>query len=149
MAQDLTVAWEFVAAVARGRQRLAAARPLIWEAARLPTAEHTTVVASPPVGNLGRPAGSAETDQIAIRLTLETHLKNGRRLVSTLDVAARPRRWRVYPFITLVDGPEQAVWQGQAIERDDSPGFADLVDSAAQSLLEATLALDFAELDRA
>jgi hypothetical protein len=147
MARDLTVAWEFLRAVVRGRQRLASARPVIWEKARLPTAQHTAVLTLPPTADGTYASPPAETDQIAVRVTLETQLKDGRRLISCLDVAASLRRWRVQPYITLVDGTERSVWQGQAVERDDSTGFADIVDSAAQSLLNATTSLDFAELE--
>jgi hypothetical protein len=146
MARDLTVAWEFLSAIARGRQRLASARPVIWEKARLPTAERTVVVTSSPIGDRTYASTPAGADEIAVRVTLETHLKDGRRLISCLDVAASPRRWRVRPYITLIDGAERSVWQGQAVERDDSAGFGDLVDSAAQSLLNATTSLDFAEI---
>jgi hypothetical protein len=148
MARDLTVAWEFLTAVARGRQRLASARPVIWEKARLPTAEHTAVLPSFPVGDRLHPATPTETDQIAVRVTLETHLKDGRRVISCLDVVARPKRWRVHPYITLVDRTERSVWQGQPVERDDSTGFADVVDAVAQSLLEATTSLDFGEIEK-
>jgi hypothetical protein len=147
MARDLTVAWEFLSAVARGRQRLAAARPVIWDKARLPTAQHTAVLTLPTTADRAYPSAPADVDQIAVRVTLETHLKNGRRLISCLDVVASLRRWRVQPYITLVDGTERSVWQGQAVERDDSTGFADIVDTAAQSLSNATTSLDFAELE--
>jgi hypothetical protein len=148
MARELNVAWDFLTAVAHGRQRLAAARPLIWDKARLPTALRIALIAAPLAGDPGQTSASTETDEIAVRVTLETHLKDGRRLVSCLDVIARPRRWLVHPYINLVDGAEHSVWQGQSVERDDSAGFADLVDSAAIRLVEATTGLDFAELER-
>ena len=148
MARELNVAWEFLTGVSRGRQRLATARPLIWEKARLPTAERTALITAPLAGDPGQASSSIETDEITVRVALETHLKDGRRLVSCVDVTARPRRWLVHPYITLLDGAEKSIWQGQSVERDDSTGFADLVDFAAIRLVEATTSLDFAELEK-
>lgn len=148
MARDLTAAWEFLTAATRARQRLATARPLIWDRARLPTAEHTAIVRTAPAGERGWPAGGRETDQIAIRVSLETVLKDGRRLISCLELAASPRRWRARPYIALGDSAEGPLWEGQAVERDDYTGFADAVDSAAYALLEATTSLDFAAIAR-
>ena len=137
MARDLTAAWEFLTGATRARQRLAAARPLIWNRARLPTAEHTAILRSP------LDAGS---EAISIRVSLETLLKDGRRLASCVDLVAEPRRWRVRPYIALGDVTERPLWEGQAIDREDSTGFADAVDSAAYAVLEATLNLDFAAI---
>lgn len=147
MARDLTAAWEFLTGATRARQRLATARPMIWDRARLPTAEHTTVVRPLPAGDRGPAPGPTDTDPITIRVSVETHLKDGRRLVSGVDLMAGPRRWRVRPFVALADAPERPLWQGQAIDREDSTGFADLVDSAANAVIEATMSLDFAAIE--
>jgi hypothetical protein len=100
-----------------------------------------------PEVNPGRPGNGSDTEHIAIRVTLATHLKDGRRLISCLDVSASPRRWRVQPYITLTEGGDRLLWEGQALERDDSSGFADAVDAAAIGLTDATLSLDFADID--
>jgi hypothetical protein len=147
MARDLTTAWDFLTAVMHARLRLAAARPLIWEKVRLPTAEHMSILRIVPEVNPGRPGNGSDTEHIAIRVTLATHLKDGRRLISCLDVSASPRRWRVQPYITLTEGGDRLLWEGQALERDDSSGFADAVDAAAIGLTDATLSLDFADID--
>lgn len=136
MARDLTAAWEFLTGATRARQRLAAARPLIWDRARLPTAERIAILRSSP----------ADAEVISIRVSLETLLKDGRRLASCVDLLAEPHRWRVRPFIVLGDATERPLWEGQAIDREDSTGFADAVDSAAYAVLEATLNLDFASI---
>jgi hypothetical protein len=137
LARDLSAAWEFLTGATRARQRLAAARPLIWDKARLPTAEHTAILRSSP---------DADTEVISIRVSLETLLKDGRRLASCVDLVAEPQRWRVRPYIVLGDAMERPLWEGQTIDRDDSTGFADAVDSAAYAVLEATLNLDFAAI---
>jgi len=147
MARDLTAAWEFLTAVTRARQRLASARPLICEKARLPTAEHMTILRTVPEVNPSRPGNSSDAEQITIRVSLHTHFPDGRRLISAVDVSAGPRRWRVRPFTALVDSTERLLWEGQTLERDDWSGFADAVDSAANALLETTLRLDFADMD--
>jgi hypothetical protein len=141
MARDLTAAWEFLTAATRARQRLATARPLIWDKARLPTAEHTAIVRT-------APAGAGETDRIAVRVSLETLLKDGRRVISCLELAASPQRWRARPFIAFGDAAEGSLWEGQAVEGDDYAGFADAVDSEAYALVEATTSLDFAAIER-
>lgn len=145
MAHDLTAAWEFLTAATRARQRLAVARPLIWDKARLPTAEHVAILRSSAAGDRGRPPG-ADAEVISIRVSLETLLKDGRRLASCVDLVAEPQRWRVRPYIVLGDAAERPLWEGQAIDQEDSTGFADAVDSAAYALLEATLNLDFAAI---
>jgi hypothetical protein len=147
MARDLTAAWEFLNAVTRARERLASARPAIWEKARLPTAEHMAVLRIVPEVNPSRPGNGPDAEHIAIRVSLDTHLKDGRRLISCVDVSASPRRWRVQPYITLTDSGDSLFWEGQALERDDSSGFADAVDAATNGLLDATLSLDFAALE--
>jgi hypothetical protein len=53
----------------------------------------------------------------------------------------------VKPYITLTEGGDRLLWEGQALERDDSSGFADAVDAAATGLVEATLGQDFADID--
>ena len=138
MARDLTAAWEFLNGATRARQRLAAARPLIWDRVRLPTAEHVAILRSAPAG--------AGAEVISIRVSLETLLKDGRRLASCVDLVAEPQRWWVRPYIVLGDATERPLWEGQAIDREDSTGFADAVDSAAYAVLEATLNLDLAAL---
>ncbi|MGD0122416.1 MAG: hypothetical protein ABSC46_07640 [Candidatus Limnocylindrales bacterium] len=148
MARDLTAAWEFLTGATRARQRLATARPIIWDKARLPTAEHTAILRTPPTGDRGRPPGAADTDVITIRVSLETLLKDGRRLASCVDLVAGPRHWRVRPYIVLGDATERPLWEGQSIDREDWTGFADAVDSAAYAVLEATVNLEFAAIER-
>lgn len=148
MARDLAAAWELLTAVTRARQQLAAARPLIWEKARLPTAEHTVIVRASADGDRWRASNVNGTDQVVMRVSLETHLPDGRRLTSCLDIVAGPRHWRAQPYITLADGVEQLIWEGQASERDDPADFAESVDSAARSLLAATMSLDFSDIDK-
>jgi len=148
MARDLTVAWELLTAVTRARQQLATARPLIWEKARLPTAEHTIIVKASADGNRWRRSDANGTDEVVMRVSLETHLLDGRHLTSCLDIVASPQRWRAQPYITLADGTDQLLWEGQASERDDPADFAESVDSAARSLLRATMALDFTDIDK-
>jgi hypothetical protein len=149
MARDLTAAWEFLTGATRARQRLATARPLIWDKARLPTAEHTAILRTSPAGDrAGRPPGAADTDVITIRVSLETHLKDGRRLSSCVELVAGPRHWRIWPYIVIQDATEETLWDGQAIDREDSTGFVDAVDSAAYAVLEATMNLDFAAFER-
>jgi hypothetical protein len=146
MSRELTVAFELLNAVTRARQQLSSARPMIWERARLPTAEHTVIVDASADGSRWRRNG--ETDQIVMRVSVETHLMDGRRLTSCLDIVASPNRWRAQPYITLADGIEQTLWEGQTSEREDPVGFVESVDSAAKSLLSATMRLDFDSLER-
>jgi hypothetical protein len=148
MARDLTVAWDLLTAVTRARQQLASARPLIWEKARLPTAEHTIIVKASADGDRWKQSGSSGTDQIVMRVSLETLLADGRRLTSCLDIVASPRRWRTQPYITLADGVEKLIWEGQTSEREDPASFAESVDSAAKSLLTATMGLDFSDIEK-
>ena len=163
MARDLTAAWEFLTGATRARQRLATARPLIWDKARLPTAEHTAILRTSPAGDRAGRApgaaatsgltlmvapGAADTDVITIRVSLETHLKDGRRLSSCVELVAGPRHWRIWPYIVIQDATEETLWDGQAIDREDSTGFVDAVDSAAYAVLEATMNLDFAAFER-
>jgi hypothetical protein len=148
MARDLTVAWELLTAVTRARQQLAAARPMIWEKARLPTAEHTVIVKASVDGDRWRRSNVNGTDQVVMRVSLETHLADGRRLMSCLDIVASPRRWQAQPYITLADGTERLIWEGQTSEKEDSTNFADSVDSATRSLLDATMDLDFSDIDK-
>jgi hypothetical protein len=86
MARDLTAAWEFLTAVTRARQRLASARPLIWEKVRLPTAEHMTILRTAPEANPSRPVNGMDAEHIAIRLSVDTHLKDGRRVISGVEI---------------------------------------------------------------
>ena len=146
MARDLTAAWDFLTAAARARQRLATARPLIWDKARLPTAEHAVILRTSPAVGRERAPDTAEPEQITIRISLETHLTDGRRLLSCLDLVAGARRWQALSYISLGDAAGQLLWEGQAIDRDDSAGFADAIDAAAYGLLEATMSLDFAAI---
>jgi hypothetical protein len=53
----------------------------------------------------------------------------------------------VRPFVNLEDGSDRLLWEGQALEREDSSGFADAVDAATNAVLETTMGLDFAEID--
>lgn len=144
MARDLTVAWELLTAVTRARQALASARPLIWERARLPTAEHFLIFKATADRRLLE-AGTGP-DEVVVKVSLETHLMDGRRLNSCLDIVASPSRWRALPYITLADGGEHIFWEGPATDRDDAAGFWEFVDTAAQSLLNATMALDFGNI---
>lgn len=148
MARDLAVAWELLTAVTRARQQLAAARPLIWDKARLPTAEHTVIVKASADGDRWRRSNVNGTDQVVMRVSLETHLKDGRRVMSCLDIVASPRRWQAQPYITLADGTERLIWEGRASEKEDPASFAESVDSAAKSLLDATMDLDFSDIDK-
>jgi hypothetical protein len=147
MSRELTVAWELLNAVTRARQQLAAARPMIWERARLPTAERTIVLKATAEGSRWRP--SADGDRVVIRVSVETHLLDGRRLTSCLDVIVSPQRWSVQPYIVLADGREQILWDGPIDERDDSADFLESIDVAARSLLRATMRLDFNDPARA
>ena len=146
MTRDLTAAWDFLVGATHARQRLATARPLIWEKARLPTAERTFVLRGSPGGGRERPPDEEDADFITIRISIETLLPDGRRLDSCVDLVAGPRRWLVRPYIAFGDALEQPLWEGQVIDRDDPTGFADAVDAAAQALLEATMSLDFAAI---
>lgn len=143
MSRDLSVAWELLTAVTRVHRQLAAARPQIWERFRLPTAEHTSIMSVPSEPDqLGHtdPAG----DHVAVRVSLDTHLPDGRLLSSCLDITVGPRRWRTQPYIALSGGAAHTfLWEGQAVERDDTTGFIEMIDSVTQSLLQATLGLDF------
>ena len=136
MSRDLSPAWELLSVVTRARQQLATARPLIWEKARLPTAERTQILNSKAGG----------TDQVLMRVALETHLPDGRLVSSCLDIVATPRRWRTQPYITLNNGTDWLVWEGASAERDDATAFAQSVDAAARSLLSETLSIDFEAL---
>lgn len=146
MARDLAATWELLTAVTRARQQLASARPLIWEKARLPTSEHTLIVKASAAGERWSKM-SDSSDQVVMRVSLETLLKDGRRLASCLDIVASPSHWTAQPYITLGDRAQRLIWEGKATEREDSAGFAESVDSAARSLLDATMELDFGEID--
>ena len=148
MARDLTAAWEFLSGATRARQRLATARPLIWDRARLPTAEHTTILRTSPSDDRGQTPAAADIDPITIRVSIETHLKDGRRLVSCVELVAGPRQWRVRPYVALTDAIDRPLWEGQAVDREDSTGFAEVADSAAYAVIEATLNLDFAAIEQ-
>jgi hypothetical protein len=148
MARDLTVAYDLLTAVTRARQQLASARPLIWDKARLPTAEHTIIVKASADGERWTRSNPNGADQIVMRVSLETHLKDGRRVTSCLDIATSPDRWRAQPYITLSNDVERLVWEGQPADREDADGFAESVDAAARSLIEATLRLDFTNIDK-
>lgn len=148
MARDLSAAWELLSAVTRARQQLSTARPLIWEKSRLPTAERTIIVKASADGERWGSSNVNGTDQVVMRVSLETHLKDGRRLMSCLDIVASPRLWQAQPYITLADGIERLIWEGQASGKEDSTSFAESVDSATQSLLTATMDLDFAEIEK-
>jgi hypothetical protein len=148
MARDLTVAWELLTAVTRARQQLAAARPLIWDKAHLPTAERMAIVKASADGDRWRRSNTNGVDQVVMRVSLETHLKDGRRVTSCLDIVASPRRWQAQPYIKLADGTERLIWEGQACENEDPAGFTESIDSAARSLLDATLGLDFTDIDK-
>ena len=143
MSRDLSVAWELLTAVTRVHKQLAAARPQIWERFRLPTAEHTTIVSVPSEPDqLGRTDPSG--DHVAVRISLDTHLPDGRLLSSCLDITVSAHRWRTQPYIALSGGATTTfLWQGQAVERDDTTGFVEMIDSVTQSLLRATMGMDF------
>jgi hypothetical protein len=147
LASDLSAAWEFLAGVTRARQRLATARHLIWERANLPTAEHTVVGGSPAHAD-ERPPESDATDPIAVIVSVETLLKDGRRLVTCVELTAGPRLWRIRPYVALADATDRPIWEGQAMDRDDSAGFADMADAAASAVVEATLSVDFSAIER-
>jgi hypothetical protein len=148
MARDLTVAWELLTAVMRARQQLSAARPLIWDKAHLPTAERMAIVKASTDGDRWRQSNADGADQVVMRVSLETHLKDGRRVTSCLDIVASPRRWQAQPYIKLTDGIERLIWEGRTSEKEDPARFADSVDSATKSLLDATVALDFTDIDK-
>jgi hypothetical protein len=69
-------------------------------------------------------------------------------VTSCLDIVASPRRWQAQPYIKLADGTERLIWEGQACENEDPAGFTESIDSAARSLLDATLGLDFTDIDK-
>jgi hypothetical protein len=146
MARDLAATWELLTAVTRARQQLASARPLIWEKARLPTSEHTLIIKASAAGERWSHTNN-DSDQIVMRVSLETLLKDGRRLASCLDIVASPRNWTTQPYIMLGDGVQRLIWEGKASEQEDPASFAESVDSAARSLLDATMKLDFGEID--
>lgn len=141
MSRELTVAWELLDAVTRARQQLAAARPMIWERSRLPTAEHTAILRATTDGTRWRP--SIDGDRFVVRVSVETHLPDARRLTSCLDIIVSLQRWSVQPYIMLTDGREQLLWDGPIDERSDSDGFLESVDTAARNLLRATMRVDF------
>jgi len=145
MSGEMTAAWQLLTAVARARQQLSATRPLIWERARLPTAEHAVIVRPTDVG-APRAGATSMAAEVVMRLTLETHLADGRRLTSCLDVVAAPNRWRARPYIELGNGPGELIWQGEVVECGDLPDLVDALDRATQALVTATLGLDFATL---
>jgi hypothetical protein len=145
MSRDLSVAWELLTTIEHARQQLSAARHQIWDKARLPTAEHTSLTSvSADGGRWGQWNVGAE--HILVRLSLETQLPDGRRLTSRLDVVTGPRRWLVWPYIILVGGNEERIWEGALSDREDPSGFAGYVDAATASLLAATMNVDFAAL---
>jgi hypothetical protein len=144
MSGEMTAAWQLLTAVARARHQLSATRPQIWERARLPTAEHAVIVR--PAEGAPRAGAASMAAEVVMRLTLEMHLQSGRRLTSCLDVVAAPNRWRATPYIEYEDGTGELVWQGQMVECGDLPELVDALDRATQSLIEATLSLDFAAL---
>jgi hypothetical protein len=146
MARDLAAAWEFLTAVTRARQQLALARPLIWEKARLPTSEHTLIIKASAAGERWSRSNNG-SDEVVMRVSLETLLKDGRRLTSYLDIVASPRHWTTQPYIMLGDGDQRLIWEGKASEQEDPASFAESVDSAARSLLDATMKLDFTDID--
>ena len=148
MARDLSAAWELLSAVTRARQQLSTARPLIWERSRLPTAERTMIVKASADGERWGRSNVNGTDQVVMRVSLETLLADGRRVTSSLDIVASPRRWTAQPYITLGGQVERLIWEGKPSAREDSSGFAESVDSAARSLLDATLKLDLADIDK-
>jgi hypothetical protein len=147
MSRELDVAWELLDAVTRARQQLAAARPMIWEKARLPTAEHTVVLRA--TSNGGRWLPAADGDKFVIRVSVEAHLLDGRRLTSCLDIIVSSQRWSVQPYLVLTDGRETVLWEGPVDERYDTFGFLESVDAATKSLLRATMRIDFTDPTRA
>lgn len=146
MARDLTVAWELLTAVTRARAVLASVRPMIWEKARLPTAEHFLIVK--PSGDRGPLQESSVngTEAVVMRVSIETLLLDGRRLSSCLDILVSPNRWLAQPYIMLADKASQLVWAGQTTQRADSADAFGFMDSAARSLVDATIGLDFASV---
>jgi hypothetical protein len=144
MSRDLSVAWELLAAVASARQQLSSARPRIWEAARLPTAESAILVKSSDNGRYHSSPAAPSDDEVMMRVSLETHLADGRRVNSCLDIVVGPQRWRAKPYITLAGKASEIIWEGKPSDRDDSSGFSEAVDTATQSLVKATMGLDFA-----
>jgi hypothetical protein len=147
MSRDLTVAWELLTAVTRAQQQIATARHQIWEKARLPTAEHTFVVTASADGERWQRSSATGPDQVVLRIALETHLKDGRRLTSCLDIVIGPTRWRTMPYITLPGGAAELLWEGRTTEKDDPAGLVDIVDSATRNLLDATMSLDLSAID--
>ncbi|MGA3030716.1 MAG: hypothetical protein ABSE58_08280 [Candidatus Limnocylindrales bacterium] len=147
MARDLTVAWELLMVVTRARQILATARPQIWEKARLPTAEHFTIVKASDDRGPWREWNLNGPEAVVVRVSIETLLTDGRRLASCLDVVAGPTRWLALPYIMLTERVPRLVWAGPTTELDESAGFAGFVDSAANSLVKATVELDFGGVD--
>jgi hypothetical protein len=147
MSRELIVAWEVLDAVTRARQQLAAARPMIWERSHLPTAEHTIVLRATTEGSRWRP--SADGNTFVIRVSVEVHLPDARRLTSCLDVIVAPDRLSVHPYITLTDGREALLWDGASDERHDTIGLLETVDAAARSLLRATMRVDYQDPTRA
>jgi hypothetical protein len=147
MARDLAVTWQLLTAVTRARQQLASARPLIWEKARLPTAERMLIVKASAAGERWSRTNNG-SDQVVMRVSLETLLKDGRRLESCLDIVASPQHWTTQPYIMLGDGAQRLIWEGMSSEKDDPAGFDESVDSAARSLLDATMKLDFSDIDK-
>jgi hypothetical protein len=141
MSRDLTAAWELLNTVTKARQQLSSARHLIWDRERLPTAERTVIVKASADGDRWREVGGE--DQVILRIIIETHLKDGRRLTSCLDIVATPKRWFAQPYITLAGDEEKILWEGIRAERDDPAGFAEQLHSAARDLLEATLGMNF------
>jgi hypothetical protein len=144
MARDLAATWELLTAVTRARQQLASARPLIWEKARLPTSEHTQIVKASAAGERWSRTNNG-TDQVVMRVSLETLLKDGSRVSSCLDIVAGPQHWTTQPYITL--GGQRLIWEGSTSQLEDPAGFAESVDSAARSLLDATMSIDFTAID--
>ena len=63
-----------------------------------------------------------------------------------MELTAGPRNWRVRPYVAFADATERPLWEGQAADREDSSGFADMADAAANAALEATMSLDFAAI---
>lgn len=141
MSGEMMAAWQLLTAVARARQQLSSTRPVIWQRARLPTADHAVIL--PPAET---PAGAA--DQVVVRVSLETHLPDGRRVISCLDVTAKPDTWRVRPYIELSDRQNQLIWDGQFVESANPKELAGLLDRATQALISATLGLDFATFEQ-
>lgn len=143
MSRELTVAWELLNAVARARQQLATVRPMIWERERLPTAERMVIVKASADGDRWRQSDG--DDRVVIRVSVETHLRDGRRVTSCLDIVATPQRWFAQPYITLAGEKEQLLWEGPRSEQDDPAAFVESVDTAAKNLLDATMGIDFSD----